>query len=199
MTSVEAFVAQYPFSQHPQLFDHKYSILGLCQLVEYRAFPMYMAMDLAMQLRMPYYYLVAAVKADDPNIDVNHTQSESEIKACHTLTAHEPFVSVFSGYSVLGYAMYKINLQKATAEITTLAVDKLYRRQGIGTQLMNFMIREITDQHTIAKAITLHVDVHATEAYRLYLRLGFQKLHTIIGYYRRGSDADVLQYKIIRS
>jgi GNAT superfamily N-acetyltransferase len=76
-----------------------------------------------------------------------------------------------------------------TVFLAQLFVDGPFQRQGIGTQVMNYLIGEAT---RVRQAVTLAV-VKINPALRLYERLGFRITHEDDRkfYMRRDPDADV--------
>lgn len=77
------------------------------------------------------------------------------------------------------------------AHITTIAVDPIYRGQGIGELLLNALIDHAYELG--ARQITLEVRVSNTSAQQLYLKYGFQPAGTRKRYYTdNGEDALIM-------
>lgn len=72
--------------------------------------------------------------------------------------------------------------------VMTLAVLPAYRGRGIGTQLVNYMIRMARELG--AAGLYLHVWTNNTEAVDFYKRLQFSIKETIPGYYKRIDPPD---------
>lgn len=72
-------------------------------------------------------------------------------------------------------------------EILTVAVARTYRRQGLGWQLMDAVLRELHAQR--AEALFLEVDETNLGAIALYRRLGFREVGKRPGYYQSGQGA----------
>lgn len=70
------------------------------------------------------------------------------------------------------------------AEILTVAVARVWRRRGIGRQLMDAVLRDL---HTArAESLFLEVDETNTAALALYRRLGFRQVGSRPDYYTHG-------------
>lgn len=78
------------------------------------------------------------------------------------------------------------------AHITTIAVDPLYRGQGIGELLLNALIDHAYDLG--AHQITLEVRISNTSAQRLYLKYGFQPGGTRPRYYTDNSEDALIMW-----
>jgi ribosomal-protein-alanine N-acetyltransferase len=73
-------------------------------------------------------------------------------------------------------------LAAGEGEILTVAVARSHRRQGLGWQLMDAVLRELHAQR--AEALFLEVDETNAPAIGLYRRLGFQQVGHRPNYYR---------------
>ena len=89
------------------------------------------------------------------------------------------------GY-VLGYKK-----PNGLGSIKTIAVDLDYRRQGIGKELVNFIINKLKKESV--KEIFLHVRPKNKIACKFYKNMGFKILKTIKKYYRNGEDAYLMR------
>ncbi|RRR76359.1 MAG: ribosomal-protein-alanine N-acetyltransferase [Candidatus Viridilinea halotolerans] len=78
------------------------------------------------------------------------------------------------------------------AHITTIAVDPVYRGQGIGELLLNALIDHAYDLG--AHQITLEVRISNTSAQRLYLKYGFQPGGTRPRYYTDNSEDALIMW-----
>lgn len=83
--------------------------------------------------------------------------------------------------------------QEGEYYIDTLGVYPMYRGQGIGTKLLQYLI----DEYVVGRKQTLGllVDEKNTNAKRLYLNLGFRSVGIK---YLFGKNMDHLQYKVIQ-
>ncbi|HWK69065.1 MAG TPA: ribosomal protein S18-alanine N-acetyltransferase [Rhizobiaceae bacterium] len=73
-------------------------------------------------------------------------------------------------------------LAAGEGEILTVAVARAHRRQGLGWQLMDAVLRELHAQR--AEALFLEVDETNVAALHLYKRLGFSEVGKRPGYYQ---------------
>ncbi|RWM94093.1 MAG: ribosomal-protein-alanine N-acetyltransferase [Mesorhizobium sp.] len=73
-------------------------------------------------------------------------------------------------------------LAAGEGEILTVAVARAHRRQGLGWQLIDAVLRELHAQR--AEALFLEVDETNTPATALYRRLGFRQVGQRPNYYR---------------
>jgi len=73
-------------------------------------------------------------------------------------------------------------LTAGEGEILTVAVARSHRRQGLGWQLMDAVLRELHAQR--AEALFLEVDETNVAAIALYRRLGFREVGKRANYYR---------------
>lgn len=93
---------------------------------------------------------------------------------------------------VVGY----IDFWKVGPEIhlINIAVDPRLRRQGIGSELMEFLLQ--TARREAAQEIYLDVRVSNIAAVALYRRYGFKKTGVRKKYYADGEDAVVMQLRL---
>ncbi len=82
------------------------------------------------------------------------------------------------------------NKNKKTARILMLAVDKNYRRMGIGTSLLNRFIAECRKDGLMS--IRLEVRTDNREAIEFYQKFNFQIISFIPNYYTNGDSAYVM-------
>lgn len=73
-------------------------------------------------------------------------------------------------------------LAAGEGEILTVAVARAHRRQGLGWQLMDAVLRELHAER--AEALFLEVDEANIAAMHLYKRLGFHEVGKRPGYYQ---------------
>jgi len=79
------------------------------------------------------------------------------------------------------------DLEENTGHLMNLAVDPLFRRQGIGSILLQRGLEYLRSLG--AKTCELEVRVNNEEAIALYEKFGFGIKETIKNYYRNGDDA----------
>ena len=87
---------------------------------------------------------------------------------------------------VIGYVMAYLR-PDLEGHIMSIAVDKHYRGNGIGSALLTEAINRLIERG--ARYIGLEVRVSNERAIRLYERFGFRKVKRIISYYSDGEDA----------
>lgn len=75
-------------------------------------------------------------------------------------------------------------------ELLTIALDKLYKKQGIGSLMMEFIIKYAKSKNV--NSIYLEVDVNNIPAKNLYNKYGFEVSYTRKKYY---GDSDALILK----
>lgn len=78
--------------------------------------------------------------------------------------------------------------------IMTLGCLYQYRRQGIGTQMVQHVLDYVTKHDTGFDSVFLHVQVNNQEALEFYKQFGFEITETRKNYYKRidPPDAHVL-------
>jgi len=87
--------------------------------------------------------------------------------------------------NIAGYVLALVHRREA--RIYSLAIAPLYRQRGIGSLLLERLLKELTEQgfrHT-----TLEVRRDSDAAIALYRRFGFETVKTIKGFYKDGCDA----------
>ena len=92
---------------------------------------------------------------------------------------------------VVGYIIYA-DIQ-GDAELLRIAVDKRYRRMGIGNKLMKDMISELVDAGT--DRISLEVRAHNLPAIALYKKYGFEEIFVRDNYYHNPDDDALILIK----
>ncbi len=98
------------------------------------------------------------------------------------------------GGRVVGYIIYS-DIQ-GDAELQRIAVDKSFRRQGIGDRLISDMIEELHSAGT--NRVMLEVRAHNVSAIRLYKKHGFKDIFIRKNYYRNpDDDALIFQKQIL--
>jgi len=92
---------------------------------------------------------------------------------------------------VFGFAVGQIG-RLASAHIFTLDIIPEVRRQGVGTQLMQFLHQSFRDRNV--KTVDLEVSVKNYAAQLLYEQLQYYRVGFLPGYYRGREDA----YRMMR-
>ena len=92
---------------------------------------------------------------------------------------------------VVGYIIYA-DIQ-GDAELLRIAVDKRYRRMGIGNKLMKDMISEFVEAGT--DRISLEVRAHNLPAIALYKKYGFEEIFVRENYYHNPDDDALILIK----
>lgn len=107
--------------------------------------------------------------------------------------AHLYVAKRLSSPAIIGYIDFWLIVPEM--HIVTLAVDEEFRRQGIGTQLIEQMIWEGREKG--GKRVTLEVRPSNLAAMSLYRSFGFQQVGIRKGYYQdNGEDASVLSLQL---
>lgn len=76
-----------------------------------------------------------------------------------------------------------------TGHIVSIAVHPRYRRQGIGSKLMDKLLKLLQDRKCVQ--VRLEVKVTDKAAHALYDKFGFRQVGVIPGYYNEKEDAAV--------
>ena len=100
---------------------------------------------------------------------------------------------VMIGEERAGYADMRI--VKGEAQIYNIAIDKEYRRQGIGEALLSHMIDKAEEAG--CSLISLEVRDGNEAAIALYEKMGFQKVGKRPGYYSKGREDAILMDKYL--
>ena len=95
--------------------------------------------------------------------------------------------------SLLGYynnellvGFIHINKMYETIDIVNIVVDEQYRRQGIATSLIKYILNSYND----VEKVMLEVNEHNKNAINLYLKNGFKEINRRPKYY--GSDTAII-------
>lgn len=90
---------------------------------------------------------------------------------------------------IVGYAGMELLVDHA--DITAVAVNKDYLKQGIATLLLNNIFSKCTELEI--NKIFLEVRVSNIPAINLYEKLGFKKISTRKNYYDNNENADIYE------
>ncbi|MGE6753582.1 GNAT family N-acetyltransferase [Rossellomorea sp. NPDC071047] len=82
---------------------------------------------------------------------------------------------------IKGYSYIEANPEHAEGDIEFIAVSPLYRKQGIGTQLVKASIQHLFHHDDISE-ITLCVSKQNHQAINLYRSAGFEVAHGVVSY-----------------
>ena len=105
---------------------------------------------------------------------------------------------------IVGYVMCRVERNFASlffgrgekkGHVISIAVLPEYRRRGIGRGLMIKAINALKNYYN-CDSCYLEVRVSNTAAINLYKKLGFEIVRRIIGYYRDGEDAYLMERKL---
>lgn len=94
---------------------------------------------------------------------------------------------------ILGFINYNILYERA--ELIYIAVQEKKQNQGIGSQLMEFMIRDCEEKKLIN--ITLEVNIQNKKAIELYEKFEFKKKAIREKYYQ-GIDGILMEKELIK-
>ena len=97
---------------------------------------------------------------------------------------------------ILAYLIGK-DIEDNTFDIYYFAVEKDYRRQGLGTKLMKYVIDNLKEDIT---NITLQTQIDNEAAIKFYQRNGFKIMHILKDYYYENDmEKDGYELKYTRS
>jgi ribosomal protein S18 acetylase RimI-like enzyme len=89
----------------------------------------------------------------------------------------------------VGYVAVCVHAEDRTGEIEMLAVDPLVQRQGIGTALTRFALRQLRDAGVVLAVVGTGGDPGHAPARRVYGKAGFVGLPLVRYYARLDTDA----------
>ena len=97
-------------------------------------------------------------------------------------------VGAFDGDKLIGVITFSLSID--TADIEDIAVDIAYRKNGVGSLLVDYALKNLSDRG-ITK-VFLEVRAGNTPAINLYTKYGFKALSVRKKYYDDGEDAIVM-------
>ena len=100
------------------------------------------------------------------------------------------FVIAELSQKIVGYILGHKKLG-GSASIKTIAVNPDYRRKGIGTKLINFIIKRLKKEG--AKEVILHTRTKNQTAHLFHKELGFKIVGQIENYYPNGDNAYLMK------
>ena len=115
--------------------------------------------------------------------------SEAYFKKAYKEYPNDFLVAKLSG-RVTGYILGYAKSNKSGL-IKTLAVNKRYRRQGIGRKLVNFTVQRLKQKGL--KKIVLHIRKENQTANSFYKKVGFRTVKIIKKYYPNSQDAYLME------
>jgi ribosomal-protein-alanine N-acetyltransferase len=111
----------------------------------------------------------------------------SDLLAQNTVFGFAAFETGKGKAGPIGFVLAR--LAAGEAEILTVAVTRAHRRQGLGRQLMEAVLRRLHAQR--AQALFLEVDETNKPAITLYRRLGFREVGKRPAYYQADDNRKV--------
>ncbi len=100
----------------------------------------------------------------------------------------------YFGSKVVGYCLYQVMFE--TAEILRIGTLPQQQRQGIGTQLLIFLVAELQQNHLETNSLLLEVRADNLPAIKLYQKQGFQQIDCRKNYYQ-DVDGLIMQKQLI--
>jgi ribosomal-protein-alanine N-acetyltransferase len=107
----------------------------------------------------------------------------------HAMHPYGFLVAVADG-KVVGYVIGVIRWG-ATGHILAIGIDPLYRRQRVGSALMEQIMDRLREKG--AKLVRLEVRKSNLGAHKFYLKLGFREMEEIPYYYEDGETAVAME------
>jgi ribosomal-protein-alanine N-acetyltransferase len=104
----------------------------------------------------------------------------------------ELFLVAKAGRRIAGYSITCFNGEHA--ELASIAVDPVYRTQGLATALVRYTAGEL--QRRLVRNWHLMVRIANKPAIRFYKRFGFVRTKTVRNYYADGGDAWRMLWKL---
>jgi ribosomal-protein-alanine N-acetyltransferase len=96
-------------------------------------------------------------------------------------------------HKIIGFVV-GLEVVPGTLKIPMLAVKKEYRKQGIGSALLNNFLEEAALQNI--KQADLEVKKDNKQAIKFYQKHGFEIVETISKFYQNGEDAYIMRRAI---
>jgi ribosomal-protein-alanine N-acetyltransferase len=149
-----------------------------------------------MMIRLPFmrpkrrdFSIARLTSEDTPDIARLHREdfvrpwTDDEFTALLSQDTVFGFTVLETGRASAGPAGFVLaRLAAGEGEILTIAVARAHRRQGLGWQLMDAVLRELHSER--AEALFLEVDESNVPALQLYRRLGFREVGKRPAYYQ---------------
>lgn len=107
-------------------------------------------------------------------------------------TFPQAFIVAEQHHKIIGFIV-GVKITQDTARILMLAVSEKYRRQNIGSMLLNKFFEKTLEEHI--KQISLEVRVGDEKAIKFYQKHGFKITDEIQKFYQNGEDAYLMRKK----
>lgn len=91
---------------------------------------------------------------------------------------------------VVGYIIFWIRYEDE-GHIISLAVDKKYRKKGVGRKLVDYALNIFSKCNV--REIKLEVRIGNTDARKFYKKMGFKEKEVLENYYEDGEDAVIMK------
>ena len=105
----------------------------------------------------------------------------------------EGFLVVVDEQQLIGF-LIGIKIAPTIARVLMLSIQSRYRKQGIGTALLNEFLRIM--RHLSVTEVELEVRTTNRGALAFYKKQGFLLQHTLKQFYQNGDDAYVMKKKL---
>ncbi len=102
------------------------------------------------------------------------------------------FYALIEDGVIAGYCEFLI--EKGAGYIESIAIDRKFRRRGLGVMALRFMIERITELNLVE--INLHVRTDNIAAVSLYEKEGFVKKSVVKNFYKDGEPAYLYMLKL---
>jgi ribosomal-protein-alanine N-acetyltransferase len=93
-------------------------------------------------------------------------------------------------HKIVGFVI-GVKISSETARILMLTVAENHRREGIGSTLLNNLLKELSIQNI--KYIELEVSTTNYQAIKFYQRHGFETINVRSNFYQNGEDAYLMK------
>jgi len=98
--------------------------------------------------------------------------------------------------SIIGYVAGSVKIARfqSSAHLDSIAVSQLYRRRGIGNQLIKYFFEEAKQQACMS--VILEVAVANKSGALFFTNAGFEKIRMLRGYYSDGIDGILMKLNL---
>lgn len=131
--------------------------------------------------------LIAENLSKDFNDFWNYNVFKSELE-----NENSKYIVAIKNNKIVGYAGFRIVMD--IAHINNIVVKKDLRNEGIGTILLQELIKMCTELKM--NEVTLEVNEHNSVAINLYKKFGFKQVGLRKKYYRTGDNAIIMTITI---
>lgn len=133
--------------------------------------------------------LIAENLSKDFNDFWNYNVFKSELE-----NENSKYIVAIKNNKIVGYAGFRIVMD--IAHINNIVVKKDLRNEGIGTILLQELIKMCTELKM--NEVTLEVNEHNSVAINLYKKFGFKQVGLRKKYYRTGDNAIIMTITILK-